>query len=257
MNIERGNQVSAALEMRNITRRWPGGEPVFKNLSLTVSRGSICCLLGPSGCGKSTLLRCAASLDPVETGETLVDGKTVEGPSRERQLILQDDRQLFPWMTIIENVSFPVRLGDVGNSGGTKKLLNMVGLADSENLYPSQLSGGMKQRAVLARALAAEPELLLLDEPFGALDSEIRKRLHGVILNIHQEKKLTILLVTHDVSEALVLSDTIVYMNSNGELSSPETNPLGYSRDMENPLFFQETLRMRRRYESLLDSVNN
>ncbi|RKX74774.1 MAG: ABC transporter ATP-binding protein [Spirochaetes bacterium] len=239
----------AALEMKDITRRWPGGEPVFSNLYLSIPRGSICCLLGPSGCGKSTLLRCAASLDTVETGETLVSGEAVSTPSPERQLILQDDRQLFPWLNISENILFPVRRSTAGSAEG---LLEMVGLADSGSLYPSQLSGGMKQRAVLARSLAAEPEILLLDEPFGALDSEIRKRLHRVLLDIHRKRKLTILLVTHDVNEALILADTIIYMDSSGKLSQPEVNPLGDERNMENPQFFQATMKMRKRYGLLI-----
>ncbi len=242
----------AALELKNITRRWPGGEPVFSNLNLSVPRGSICCLLGPSGCGKSTLLRCAASLDTMETGEILFSGKVVTAPSPERQLILQDDRQLFPWLNILENVLFPVRRS---NSGNTDGLLEMVGLADSGNLYPSQLSGGMKQRAVLARSLAAEPEILLLDEPFGALDSEIRKRLHRVLLDIHRKRKLTILLVTHDVNEALILADTIIYMDSSGKLSQPEVNPLGDKRNMDNPQFFKATMKMRKRYELLIGNL--
>jgi len=240
----------AALELKNITRRWPGGEPVFSKLDLSIPRGSICCLLGPSGCGKSTLLRCAASLDTIEAGETLVGGEIVTTPSPERQLILQDDRQLFPWLNISENILFPVCRNITGSAEG---LLEMVGLADSGSLYPSQLSGGMKQRAVLARALAAEPDILLLDEPFGALDSEIRKRLHRVLLDIHQKRKLTILLVTHDVNEALILADTIVYMGSSGKLSQPEDNPLDDKRNMENPQFFQATMMIRKRYGFLME----
>jgi len=246
-----------ALELRSITRRWPGKETVFSNLSLSVTRGTIVSLLGPSGCGKSTLLRTAASLDSLETGNIIVHGKTVYSPSPERQLILQDDRQLFPWLDISSNISFPLRRRGIENPGETEKLLKMAGLADSGSLYPAQLSGGMKQRAVLARALAANPEILLLDEPFGALDSEIRSRLHRILLDIHREKNLTILLVTHDVNEALFLSDTIVYMNTSGILSIPEPNPLGENRNMESDKFFQETLNMRKHYELLLNTVDN
>ncbi len=247
------NSAPAALELRNISRRWPGREAVFSNLNLSVLRGSISCLLGPSGCGKSTLLRCAASLDTVEAGEVLVGKKVVTAPSPERQLILQDDWQLFPWLTISENVLFPVRRSISGSSDG---LLEMVGLSDSGNLYPSQLSGGMKQRAVLARALAAEPEILLLDEPFGALDSEISKRLHEVLLDIHQRRKLTVLLVTHDINEALILADVIIYMDSSGNLSPAEVNPPGDRRNMENPRFFNATMKIRKRYELLIDAID-
>lgn len=247
-----------ALELNNLTRRWSGREPVFSGLSLSVSRGEITCLLGPSGCGKSTLLRCAASLDTVESGHISVNGEIMTEPSPGRQLVLQDDRQLLPWLNVNDNVSFPLRMGKACNkvAADTEGLLGLVGLADAGSLYPAQLSGGMKQRAVLARALAAEPGILLLDEPFAALDSEIRKRLHGILKDIHREKGLTILMVTHDVTEALILADTIVYMNSRGILSPSEKNPLGNKRDTESGDFFLETIRVRRRYESLLDSID-
>ncbi len=250
--------VKPALELRKLTRRWPGRESVFSGLSLSVSRGKITCLLGPSGCGKSTLLRCAASLDTVESGQIFIDGEPVTEPSPGRQLILQDDRQLLPWLSVKDNVSFPVRMGSACGTGiaDSEELLSLVGLADAGSLFPAQLSGGMKQRAVLARALAAEPGILLLDEPFAALDSEIRKRLHVVLKDIHREKNLTILLVTHDVAEALILADTIIYMDSQGLLSPPEENPLRNKRDAESNDFFRETVRMRRRYESLVDAVN-
>ncbi len=250
--------VIPALEARNIARRWPGGKLVFSNLSLKVAHGELSCLLGPSGCGKSTFLRCAASIDPVESGQICIDGEAFSTPSPERQLILQDDNQLLPWLDVRDNVSFPVRMGKAGVRAGieTEALLELVGLPGSGVLYPAQLSGGMKQRAVLARALAADPEILLLDEPFAALDSEIRKRLHSVLKKVHREKGLTTILVTHDVSEALILADTITYMDSHGVLSPPEQNPLGVNRDSDSIEFFNETRRMRRRYESLVDAVD-
>lgn len=253
----RGSE-SPAFEAINLTRRWPGGTPVFSGLNLSVNSGEICCLLGPSGCGKSTFLRCAASLDPIEIGEIRIDGDRVSGPTPRRQLILQDDRQLLPWLSVEENISFPIRMGRSLNlhKRDTESLLDLVGMSGTGKKYPAQLSGGMRQRVVLARALAAEPEILLLDEPFAALDAEIRKRLHIVIRHIHQSSHLTIILVTHDVSEALILADTIIFMDSGGRLSPPESNPLGSDRDSESIDFFSEMNQLRRRYETLVDSVD-
>lgn len=247
-----------ALEAVNLTRRWPGGPPVFSGLTLSVNRGEICCLLGPSGCGKSTFLRCAASLDPIETGKIVINGVNEFRPSPRRQLILQDDRQLLPWLNVEENISFPIRMGRaaIDTLYDTNALLDLVGMNGTGDKFPAQLSGGMKQRVVLARALAAEPKILLLDEPFAALDSEIRRRLQAVIKRIHQSSQLTIILVTHDISEALILADTIIYMNIRGELSSPESNPLDSNRNPESMRFFSEMNRMRRRYETLVDSID-
>ncbi len=239
--------------LEGLTRCWPEKPPVFSGLNLTVEPGSLTCLLGPSGCGKSTLLRCAASLDTPEQGRILIDGAEVYSPSADRQLILQDDNQLLPWLNVADNIDFPRRMGAAGSEGADADfLLSLVGLPNAGSLYPVQLSGGMRQRAVLARALAANPRYLLLDEPFAALDAEIRSRLHRVLAEIRSGRDLTILLVTHDVGEALVLADRIVYMNAKGELSPPEKNPLGPERDSESPDFFREMIRMRRRYELLL-----
>lgn len=253
----KGTEVPA-FEAVNLTRRWPGGPPVFSGLRLSVNRSEICCLLGPSGCGKSTFLRSAASLDPIETGEIFINGDKVTRPSPRRQLILQDDRQLLPWLNLEENISFPIRMGRSADklSYDTGSLLDLVGMSGTARMFPNQLSGGMKQRVVLARALAAGPEILLLDEPFAALDAEIRKRLHAVIRRIHQSSQLTIILVTHDISEALILADTIIYMDSGGKLSSPESNPLGLNRDPESMEFFSNMNQLRRRYETLVDSVD-
>jgi NitT/TauT family transport system ATP-binding protein len=244
--------------LENLTRRWPGNDPVFSDLNLEVTPGFCTCLLGPSGCGKSTLLRCAASLDVPEKGRILIDGEEAAEPSPDRQLILQDDSQLLPWLSVEDNVLFPRRMGIAGGIGGfeARSLLELVGLPDAGSLYPVQLSGGMRQRAVLARALAADPRYLLLDEPFAALDAEIRSRLHRVLTGILGRRNLTVLLVTHDVGEALMLADRLVYMDANGSLSRPEPNPLGQERNPEDPQFFSQTIRMRRRYESLVEAVD-
>jgi len=249
---------ATALELRNAARRWPGGEPVFRNMHLRVLRGQVTVLLGPSGCGKSTLLRCAASLDPMEEGTIEVDGRQVHRPSPERQLILQDDRQLLPWLTVAGNIAFPARMIGRGRSdrSSVDRLLELVGLPGSADAFPARLSGGMRQRAVLARALAAEPSILLLDEPFGALDSDTRRKLHDALLQVHRARDLAILLVTHDVAEALVLADTLVFMDRFGALSPREENPLPEPRRTDSLEFFRASNGLRRRYESLVDPID-
>ena len=221
----------AALELRDATRSWPGRPPVFAGLNLTVPGDAVTVLLGPSGCGKSTLLRCAASLDALDSGEVLVQGRRASAPSADRQLIFQDDMQLLPWLTAAENIAFPAKVME-GRSPNPESLLALVGLPDAGGLYPAQLSGGMRQRVVLARALAAGPRILLLDEPFAALDAAIRSRLQVLLLTLRKRAGAAMLLVTHDVTEALVLADRIVFMDASGNLAEPEANPLGPDRQI-------------------------
>ena len=244
------------LELGNITRQRNGYPPVFENLNLSVRQGELLCLLGPSGCGKTTLLRAAASLDEIQSGEIRVNGTRVSGPSPDRLLILQDQAQLFPWLTAIENVAFPlmhskisVRKKSALKTAG--KLLENVGLEAAATLFPAQLSGGMRQRVVLARTVAVNPRILLLDEPFGALDTDTRIRLHTLLLTIHRSRPFSILMVTHDVNEALFLADRIVLMNSYGKLGPVEPNPAGNPRDGESFEFFQAASALRKRFSSL------
>ena len=251
----------AALELKGVTRSWKPGNPVFRGLDLEVPRRGITVLLGPSGCGKSTLLRCAASLDSPDEGTVLVDGHHVFSPSPERQLILQSDNQLLPWLTVEQNILFPGRHarrspGAEGNTGlSPVSLLEDVGLPGHEGSYPTRLSGGMRQRAVLARALAARPSVLLLDEPFAALDTIIRTRLQQLLLTLRKSRPVAMLLVTHDVSEALTLADRLLFMSGSGVLSQPEENPLGSARDPKSMEFFKASIRMKRRYEELIDPI--
>ena len=245
-----------ALVLDGVSRSWPGMPPVFSDLHLQVPRGRVTVLLGPSGCGKSTLLRCAASLDPLDAGRILVDGWPALGPSPDRQLILQDDRQLFPWLTVEKNITFPLRMMGGNQHVDAGKLLETVGLPDSGSLYPFMLSGGMRQRVVLARSLAARPRILLLDEPFAALDSRMRGHLHRVLQDILARETLTVLLVTHDAHEALVMADHLVFMDENGCIGASENNPLGENRNTESPEFFRVLNDLRRRYRSLFETVD-
>ena len=237
--MNRPRPAPMSLDLEGVSRSWPGRDAVFSDLSLAARPSEITVLLGPSGCGKSTLLRCAASLDTPETGRILVNGNPVTEPAPDRQLILQGDNQLLPWLTVLDNVAFPIRSRMNNRIPEPAELLSLVGLPDAASLYPAQLSGGMRQRVVLARALAANPGILLLDEPFAALDNAIRTHLQILLRKIHRTEGITMLLVTHDISEALVLADTLIFMNSAGVTGSPEANPLGNDRDVDHPGFFR------------------
>ena len=251
-----GTMTSPALELREIGRSWLKGKPIFSKLNLQVSETGFTVLLGPSGCGKSTLLRCAAFLDKPDNGQVFVSGKEALYPSPERQLILQGDNQLLPWLTVEENIRFPVGISGSDSNFKAADLLHAVGLPDAGHLYPAQLSGGMKQRIVLARALAANPSILLLDEPFAALDTVIRSRLQELLLRIHHEHRTAMLLVTHDVTEALVLGDVIVFMDANGHLSPAEGNPLNENRNPDSLDFHKAEISMRSRYKELTNPVH-
>lgn len=182
-------------------------------LSLDVGAGEFVSILGPSGCGKSTLLRLAAGLDNATEGRLTLDGETIEEPHYLRGLVFQDPT-LFPWLTVRRNIA--VGLDARGllktKNGEVERFMKLVGLDGFETAYPHQLSGGMAQRAALARALINDPKVLLLDEPLGALDAFTRMSMQDEILRIWHERETTVLLVTHDIDEAIYLSDRIVIM---------------------------------------------
>jgi sulfonate transport system ATP-binding protein len=189
-----------------------GAHRVIDHVHFKVQRGEVVSLVGPSGCGKSTLLRIVAGLDTQYTGDVLVSGKKPHLHSRDVGFIFQEPR-LLPWLTVAENVGF-----DVGRGGGkhprVHELLGEVGLADFADAYPKQLSGGMAQRAAIARGLFTQPSLLLLDEPFSAVDAFTRMRLQELLLSIAAHHGTTLLLVTHDVNEAVYLSDRVLVFGS-------------------------------------------
>ena len=182
---------------------------VLDGVDLEVSAGRTLALLGPSGCGKSTLLRILAGLEPFDGGTVTVDGRPVVGPSPQRGMVAQAGT-LFPWLTVRQNVGFgPRDLGADDVDGLVTDLLAVTGLTDFADALPRQLSGGMRQRASLAQVLANQPPLLLLDEPFGALDAQTRLRMHEWVRGLLVERPTTTVLVTHDVDEALLLGDRL------------------------------------------------
>src|SRR3954468_20497275 len=186
-------------------------------VDLHVSQGELVCLLGPSGCGKSTLLNILAGFEAASGGAVEFEGAPVRGAGKDRVMFFQDaGAALLPWLTAEENVRFALRVRNVPKSAWRStidKYLGMVDLAEHRHKFPAQLSGGMRQRLQIARALAVEPKVLLMDEPFAALDALTRRRMHGFLLDIWQRTGTTIVFVTHDIGEAVVLADRICVMS--------------------------------------------
>ena len=186
------------------------------DINLRIEEGEFVCLLGPSGCGKSTLLKIIAGLIPATSGRITINGQPVSGPGPERAVVFQD-YALFPWMTVRDNVEFGLearRLPVAERREVSSRLLKVVGLSDFAERFPHQLSGGMKQRVSIARALAVDPSLLLMDEPFGALDAQTRHLLQDELLRVWREYRKTVVFVTHSIEEAIYLSDRIVVMTA-------------------------------------------
>lgn len=188
---------------------------VLKDISLDIQRGEFISLIGSSGCGKSTVLKLITNLEDPTNGEILIDGETVKGPSEKVSMIFQESR-LFPWLTAEENVEFTIskKVPKKERNEIVKKHIELVGLKGFEKAVPSQLSGGMQQRVSIARGLATNPEILLLDEPFGALDAFTRINMQEETLKIWEKEKTTMIMVTHDIDEAIYLSDRIVVLSA-------------------------------------------
>jgi NitT/TauT family transport system ATP-binding protein len=183
-------------------------------VSFSVHDGEIVALIGPSGCGKTTALRVAMGLDPSSGGRVTVDGREVKGCGHDRGMVFQH-AELLPWLSALQNVMFGLEMKGVRGQplrATAQKYLDLVGLTDSQNRRPHQLSGGMKQRVGIARALAIDPSVLLMDEPFGALDAQTREDLQEELLGIHARTRKTILFVTHDLDEAVLLADRVAVM---------------------------------------------
>ena len=191
---------------------------IFEDVSLTIEKGEFVCIIGHSGCGKSTILNVLAGLDSPSSGAIIMDNKEIAGPSLDRGVVFQN-YSLLPWLTVLQNVTFGVkaRYPDWSKSEVTEhstKFLEMVGLGQTLQLKPSQLSGGMRQRGSIARAFATQPKLLLLDEPFGALDALTRGNIQDELVKICSEIEQTVFMITHDVDEAIYLADRILLMTN-------------------------------------------
>lgn len=196
-----------------------GEHKVLRNINLDIEEGEFICIVGPSGCGKTTLLRTMGGFESYE-GEILIDGEKVEEPSPKRLLVFQEFDQLFPWKTVRRNVEFGLSLEErEDKKERTQEYIDLVGLTGFEDKYPHQLSGGMKQRVALARALVMNPSVLLMDEPFGSLDAQMRRKLQGNLEEIWRKVGITIVFVTHNVREAVYLGDRIVVLDGEGRIS--------------------------------------
>jgi NitT/TauT family transport system ATP-binding protein len=206
---------------------------VFDNVSLDIHRREFICVVGASGCGKSTLARIVAGLDEANGGEILLNEKPVAGPGPDRGMVFQG-YTLFPWLTVCSNVMFGLKMhGKDDNTARAeaRQWLDMVGLAKFENAYPHELSGGMKQRVAIARALANNPRILIMDEPFAALDAQTRCQMQSYLLQIWKKVDATILFITHDLDEAAYLSDRILVMGANpGRVVEFIENPVSRPR---------------------------
>ncbi|KVZ98541.1 ABC transporter ATP-binding protein [Burkholderia territorii] len=241
------------LDVRHVGKRFatPQGECVaLDDISFRTHRREFVCVIGPSGCGKSTLIRILAGLDAQTSGEVLLDGKPVQGPGADRGMVFQG-YTLFPWLTVKKNVMFGLRMnGSSGSQAEREALqwLDLVGLTRFADVYPHQLSGGMKQRVAIARALANRPRILLMDEPFGALDAQTRARMQTHLLDIWRNIDVTILFITHDLDEAIFLADRILVLKANPGgvqelIEVPVPRPRDYSQ-VNTPEFLATKARL-------------
>lgn len=226
---------------------------VLEEISFCAESGELVCILGRSGCGKSTLLKIVAGFVPPSSGKVLLSNKPVEGPGPERCVIFQEDA-LFPWLTVEENIAFGLR-GRGGNkkskANEVERFLGLVGLNEFRKYLPREISGGMKQRVALARVLILKPEVLLMDEPFASLDAQSREEMQMLLLSLWQELAITILFVTHDVNEAVILADKVLVMSKNpGRIREEVRVDLPRPRSRNNSALLHFS---RRLYEALRD----
>jgi ABC-type nitrate/sulfonate/bicarbonate transport system ATPase subunit len=231
------------LTIHGVTKRFALGDDEIEALApvdLAIPKGEFVCMIGASGCGKSTLLRIIAGFEEPTTGEVAIDGKPVIGPGSDRGMVFQD-YALFPWMTVRQNISFGPRqrhLPSAEIDKTTDEFVRMVGLDRFADRYPNQLSGGMKQRVAIARVLANNANILLMDEPFGALDALTREQLQNELLQIWKRTGVTTIFVTHSVEEAVLLADRVLVMSAGpGRIDSDFRIDLARPRDVSSPEF--------------------
>lgn len=231
--------MSRFLSVEKLSRAYAGGRPVFADVSFSLDRGEFVCIIGHSGCGKTTILNVLAGLDRASEGVVVMDGREVAGPSLERGVVFQG-HALMPWLTVRQNIAFAVRsrwpeMRPAELRTHVEKYVAMVGLSQAIDKKPSELSGGMKQRVGIARAFSIAPKMLLLDEPFGALDALTRGTIQDELMAIVRQTQQTVFMITHDVDEAILLADRILLM-SNGSEHEGVYTPGGIAEVVTNPL---------------------
>ena len=229
-------ETKPVLEIRGLTKNYhdgPDSRDIIKDLELTVNQGDFLTILGPSGCGKTTLIRCIAGFEDYE-GDILVDGKKVSAPGIDRFMVFQTFEQLFPWKTVKNNITYPLKMNGMKDKDELDKIaekhLELVGLAGKGDLYPHQLSGGMKQRVAIAKGLALNPKIILMDEPFAALDAMTRNKLQAELVKIKERENATVIFITHNIQEALTLGTRVMLMSKKGEIK------INISNDIPKPV---------------------
>jgi NitT/TauT family transport system ATP-binding protein len=245
------------LSVRNLKRAFGPADHqhvVLDNVSVEIHRREFVSIIGPSGCGKSTFSRIVAGLDEATSGEMLLDGKPLTGPGPDRGMVFQG-YTLFPWRTVKQNVMFGLEMqgkSSIEAEATAREWLEMVGLSRFEDSYPHELSGGMKQRVAIARALANEPRILIMDEPFAALDALTRAKMQVYLLQIWKKVNITVLFITHDLDEAVYLSDRIIVLGMNpGGIHEFIENPVPRPRTQEQCLT-SEFLAIKHRLDELI-----
>ena len=253
-------QRDVILEVRQLGKRFQslhGEVEALRDIDFSISRREFVCVIGPSGCGKSTLIRILAGLENHSSGDVLLDGKPVKGPGQDRGMVFQG-YSLFPWLTVKKNVMFGPEMNGRGRSVAEQDALlwlDLVGLEKFADAYPHQLSGGMRQRVAIARALVNEPRILLMDEPFGALDAQTRAKMQSHLIDIWRNVDITVLFITHDLDEAIYLADRILVLKAHpGEVQEIIEVPVPRPR---SPAQFSspEFLATKARLEELIHPV--
>jgi nitrate/nitrite transport system ATP-binding protein len=232
-------RVQDFLKVESLSKAFVAGKPVFAAVSFSINKGEFVCIIGHSGCGKTTVLNVLAGLDIATSGNCFMDNREISGPSLERGVVFQS-HALMPWLTVRSNIAFAVvsRWPDWSKAevnAHVEKFVAMVGLMPAIDKKPSQLSGGMKQRVGIARAFAIQPKMLLLDEPFGALDALTRGTIQDELMTIVRDTQQTVFMITHDVDEAILLADRIILM-TNGAESAKGYTPGGIGEVVVNTL---------------------
>ena len=220
------------------------------DVSLSIGKGEFACILGPSGCGKSTILNLVAGFEQPSSGAVLVDGRPVAAPDRSRGMVFQQPL-LFPWLNVIDNITFGPRMAGAPPdqyAPQAARYMQLMGLSGFEKHYPYELSGGMQQRVALARAWISEPELFLMDEPFGALDAQTRLMMQELLLRVWERSRTTVLFVTHDIDEALFLADRIFLMTARpGRIKESLAVDFARPRNYETIIFDQQYITLKQR----------
>jgi len=255
--FDRLKQRPVVLEVKGLYKEFEsahGTVTALRDINFKTHRREFVCVIGPSGCGKSTLIRILAGLETPSSGSVLLDGKAVRGPGPDRGMVFQG-YTLFPWLTVKKNVMFGLEMAGRGRLAAEDEAMqwiDLVGLSKFARSYPHQLSGGMKQRVAIARALANQPRILLMDEPFGALDAQTRARMQAYLMEIWQNIDITILFITHDLDEAIYLADRILVLKAHpGEVNELIEVTVPQPRDPEQFLS-PEFLATKKRLEELI-----